>query len=78
MNVVIALATLRGVGTSGSAGALTQKQLGRILNISPATIRNWEQRRSQPTGPALVLLQLLTSDGGQDIVRKLRHAVSRP
>ncbi|MBI1868740.1 MAG: helix-turn-helix domain-containing protein [Methylocystis sp.] len=41
-----------------SAG-LSQAQFARRIGVSPATLRNWEQGRRAPEGPARVLLALL-------------------
>ena len=35
---------------------LSQTDLARVLGISAATVRNWEQSRNQPTGLARVAL----------------------
>jgi len=37
---------------------LTQNEFARLLNISVATLRNWEQGRRRPEGPARVLLNV--------------------
>jgi putative transcriptional regulator len=37
---------------------LTQEKFAALLGISPATLRNWEQGRRQPTGAAKVLLKV--------------------
>jgi putative transcriptional regulator len=37
---------------------LSQPQFAALLGISVSTLRNWEQGRRQPEGPALVLLQV--------------------
>ncbi len=37
---------------------LTQEQFAAALCISVKTLRNWEQGRRQPTGPAMRLLQI--------------------
>ena len=37
---------------------LSQPQFAALLGISPATLRNWEQGRRKPEGPARVLLQV--------------------
>ena len=37
---------------------LSQKALSSAFGISPATLRNWEQGRRQPTGAARVLLRV--------------------
>ncbi len=39
---------------------LSQAEFSKKLGISPATLRNWEQGRREPTGPAKVLLNLLS------------------
>jgi putative transcriptional regulator len=42
----------RGIGA-------TQRAFAQALGVSVKTLRNWEQRRRRPTGPALVLLGLV-------------------
>ena len=37
---------------------LTQEEFANLLNISVATLRNWEQGRRKPEGPARVLLKI--------------------
>jgi putative transcriptional regulator len=37
---------------------LTQAQFSRALGISIHTLRNWEQGRRRPEGPALALLRI--------------------
>lgn len=37
---------------------LTQADFARALGISVHTLRNWEQRRRSPEGPALALLRI--------------------
>ena len=37
---------------------LTQEQFSRALGISIHTLRNWEQGRRTPEGPALALLRI--------------------
>ncbi len=37
---------------------LTQTQFAAMLGISVRTLRNWEQGRRVPEGPAMVLLQV--------------------
>lgn len=41
---------------------LTQSEFARLVRVSRGTIRNWEQGRRQPEGPAVALLQALTND----------------
>lgn len=38
---------------------LTQEAFARRIGVAVGTLRNWEQRRRQPEGPARVLLALL-------------------
>ena len=37
---------------------LTQTQFAAMLLVSPATLRNWEQGRTYPDGPAIALLRV--------------------
>ena len=37
---------------------LTQAELARAMGISVHTLRNWEQDRRRPEGPALALLRI--------------------
>jgi putative transcriptional regulator len=37
---------------------LSQEKFAALLGISPATLRNWEQGRRQPTGAAKILLKV--------------------
>lgn len=37
---------------------MTQEGFARLIGISVATLRNWEQGRRRPEGPARVLLQI--------------------
>jgi putative transcriptional regulator len=41
---------------------MTQAQFADLLHIPVATIRNWEQNRRQPEGPARVLLQIVARE----------------
>jgi putative transcriptional regulator len=41
---------------------LTQVAFARALDVPVATIRDWEQGRRRPSGPALTLLRLLERD----------------
>ena len=46
-----------------SAG-LTQAAFARQIGVPVATLRNWEQGRRRPDGPARVLLAMLAKDPG--------------
>ena len=50
---------------------LTQEQFAALLGISVRTLRNWEQGRRIPEGPARVLLQIAAKhpDVVLDVVR---------
>lgn len=41
---------------------LSQAEFSRQIGVSAATLRNWEQGRRQPEGPARILLALLARD----------------
>jgi putative transcriptional regulator len=47
---------------------LTQIEFAKQIGVSVATLRNWEQGRRVPDGPAQVLLAMLAKD--PDIVRR--------
>ena len=40
----------------------SQETFADLINISPKTLKNWEQGQRVPTGPAMVLLKLLERD----------------
>lgn len=50
---------------------LSQREFAARLGISVATVRNWEQGRRRPEGPARVLLQVAARhpDAVWDVVR---------
>ena len=48
---------------------LTQEAFAGHIGVSLATLRNWEQNRRAPEGPARVLLALIAKD--LQIVRRL-------
>lgn len=37
---------------------LSQNKFAKLLGISPSTLRNWEQGRRHPDGPARILLSV--------------------
>ena len=60
---------------------LSQGQFAAMLGISLGTLRNWEQGRRSPEGPARVLLQVAAShpDAVLDVVRPAsRRRASSP
>ena len=54
---------------------LTQEQFAAMLGISVRTLRNWEQGRRVPDGPARVLLQVAAKhpEAILDVVRPVVH-----
>lgn len=52
---------------------LTQTAFARQIGVPVATLRNWEQRRRRPDGPARVLLAMLAKDP-EVVVRTLAEA----
>lgn len=41
---------------------LSQPKFARILDVDVGTLRNWEQGRREPTGPAKALLRAIKND----------------
>lgn len=41
---------------------LSQVKFARMFGIKPATLRNWEQGRTTPEGPARALLTIIKND----------------
>jgi hypothetical protein len=56
---------------------LSQIQFATAFGISVATVRNWEQGRRKPDGPARVLLRLAKHNPAAIIELTLRPASSR-
>lgn len=44
------------------ATGLSQANFARIINVQVGTLRNWEQGRREPTGPAKALLRAIRND----------------
>jgi len=51
--------------------ALSQREFAKLIGVNINTLQNWEQARRQPSGPAIVLLQVLESDA-EVVMRALR------
>ena len=45
-----------------AATGLSQAKFAELLSIEVATLRNWEQRRREPTGPARALLRAIRNN----------------
>ena len=41
---------------------LSQTKFSELIDVNLATLRNWEQGRRQPTGPAKALLRAIAND----------------
>jgi putative transcriptional regulator len=54
---------------------LSQSEFAALMGISVATLRNWEQGRRAPEGPARVLLQVAAKhpDAVWDVVQPVTH-----
>jgi len=44
------------------ATGLSQANFARIIHVQLGTLKNWEQGRRDPTGPAKALLQVIRKD----------------
>lgn len=45
-----------------AATGLSQAKFARIIDVQVGTLRNWEQGRREPTGPAKALLRAIKND----------------
>jgi putative transcriptional regulator len=52
---------------------LSQPEFARLLGVELGTLRNWEQGRREPTGPARALLRAISNDP-EHVLRALRSA----
>ena len=50
------------VATIRRKTGLSQNKFADLIGVKPATLRNWEQGRRNPTGPAQALLRILEVD----------------
>jgi putative transcriptional regulator len=55
---------------------LSQNKFATLIGVKPSTLRNWEQGRRQPTGPAKALLRILEADT-ENAVRALQPKKNR-
>jgi putative transcriptional regulator len=56
--------------------SLSQPEFARLLGVELGTLRNWEQGRREPTGPARALLRAISNDP-EHVLRALRSAGRR-
>jgi len=52
---------------------LSQPHFAALLGVELSTLRNWEQGRRVPTGPARALLRAISNDP-QNVIRALARA----
>ena len=57
---------------------LSQAKFAQFLGINVGTLRNWEQRRREPDGPARVLLQVAARQPEALLAVSGRAAVPKP
>jgi putative transcriptional regulator len=41
------------------AARISQSQFAKLIGVNLRTLQNWEQQRTQPTGPARALLKIV-------------------
>ncbi len=44
------------------AASISQAQFAKLIGVNLRTLQNWEQHRTRPTGPARVLLKIVSND----------------
>ena len=50
------------VRTIREAAQISQSQFAKLIGVNLRTLQNWEQQRTQPTGPARSLLKIVASN----------------
>ena len=50
------------VRTVREAAHISQSQFAKLIGVNLRTLQNWEQQRTQPTGPARALLKIVASN----------------
>ncbi len=48
--------------SSRSARCNVKSQFAKLIGVNLRTLQNWEQHRTQPTGPAKALLKIVASN----------------
>jgi len=54
------------------ATGLSQLRFAKMIDVQVATLRNWEQGRREPTGPAKALLRAIHNDPDH-VLKALSH-----
>lgn len=54
------------------ASGLSQSKFAELISVNVDTLRNWEQGRRSPTGPAKALLRAIANDP-RNVIQALRH-----
>jgi putative transcriptional regulator len=57
-----AVAPTPNVSLIRQSAQLTQDQFARLIGVNLRTLQNWEQSRTQPTGPAKALLKIVSAN----------------
>lgn len=50
------------VRTIREAARISQSQFAKLIGVNLRTLQNWEQQRTQSTGPAKALLKIVASN----------------
>jgi putative transcriptional regulator len=50
------------VRTIREAAKISQSQFAKLIGVNLRTLQNWEQQRTQPSGPARALLKIVASN----------------
>jgi putative transcriptional regulator len=56
---------------------LSQDKFARLIGVEVSTLRNWEQGRRQPTGPAQVLIRAIANDP-EHVIKACQNEVPAP
>ncbi|EJS1673087.1 DNA-binding transcriptional regulator [Salmonella enterica] len=54
------------------ASGLSQSKFAELISVNVDTLRNWEQGRRSPTGPAKALLHAIANDP-RNVIQALRY-----
>ncbi|EBS4084831.1 transcriptional regulator [Salmonella enterica subsp. enterica serovar Newport] len=54
------------------ASGLSQSKFAELISVNVDTLRNWEQGRRSPTGPAKALLRAIANDP-RNVIQALRY-----